>query len=60
MKRKSIKRQDMVMIVRTWYHVDEIDADGTIWASDEDGEEIEVNPDMIDAYEAYKHIRDCN
>lgn len=58
MERSGIKTRDMVLIGGTWYHVEEIDADGTIWASDEDGGEREVDPDMVDAYEPYHHIID--
>lgn len=58
MERLNIKVKDMVMIGGTWYHVDEIDADGYIWASDWIGGDIEVDPDTVDAYEPYHHIID--
>ena len=58
MERSIVKVKDMVMVGGTWYHVEQIDTDGTIWASDDDGREIEVDPDMVNAYEPYRHIID--
>ncbi len=58
LKRPNIKRKDMVLVDGTWYHVDEIDADGCIWASDDDGGEREVAWEAIDAIDPYEHIID--
>lgn len=56
--RPNIKRKDMILRDGIWYHVEEIDADGTIWASDEEGGEHEIPWETIDAIDPYEHIID--